>query len=683
VEPFSTGADYNRGSSSKERKKGKNKKKRKQRKKNKKRNKRKRNKKRPSQKSSESSKKSETSESSESSEKSESSDPIYTWSDMLRPNRRNLMLQKRLRKKKRTSRKKQSSESSQKSETSESSGNYCELQDGTRMTIGQHADMEPGTECKCIRDGRKKKGKLNCWNYGNRRGMEVEPFSTGADYNRGSSSKERKKGKNKNKRKRRKKNKKRRERSSKSSESSQKSCKKYKKKFQKLCLEKLKEGIDKFKETFEGCDYCKCSYKEGKAKMRCGHKKWSDKLSDKFENKRNLKKCLRKVDEANGNGAEWQYGHWKSCACGYSSSGNALLQCWHYSRDWKNPVIAFETEVQLTGEPTIRPPVLPYCQLSDGRRVELDGTFESDGQVCDCIPTGDGGGEAQCDMSTRGRRNEILEESQEMHSNQNNGEGLSHENDNISTSNNNNDIQEDDWELDLLDIEDLEQSKDIPAHLEDKIVLDNIVLEHLSNFKIPQDNRKDFNTKVSMEHNRMTLNQWRAEMFYNALPLNQPSSEGLSASWTNDGSSQTSTNDESSQSLTNDGMFPRRKIFMLKPNRKNSIVRNKIMKPNRKNRILKPLRRNLMRMPLWRTEMFYNTLPLNQHSSKVLSASWTNDGSSPSWTNDGSSPLWTNDRSSPSWTNDGSSPSWTNDRSSPSWTNNRFSPSWTNYGSSQ
>merc|ERR1719239_730420 len=179
-------------------------------------------------------------------------------------------------------------------------------------------------------------------------------------------------------------------------------------------------------------------------------------------------------------------------------------------------------------------------------------------------------------------RNEILEESQEIHSNQNNGEGLSHENDNLSTSNNNNDIQEDDWELDLLDIEDLEQSKDIPAHLEDKIVLDNIVLEHLSNFKILQDNRKDFNTKVSMEHNRMTLNQWRAEMFYNALPLNQPSSEGLSASWTNDGSS---------QSLTNDRMFPRRKIFMLKPNRKNSIVRNKIMKPNRNNRILKPLRR--------------------------------------------------------------------------------------------
>merc|ERR1719341_785751 len=83
VEPFSNGADYNRGSSSKERKKRKNKKKRKQRKKNKRRNKRKRNKKRPSQKSS------------ESSEKSESSDPIYTWSD--NNNRRNLMLQKRLR----------------------------------------------------------------------------------------------------------------------------------------------------------------------------------------------------------------------------------------------------------------------------------------------------------------------------------------------------------------------------------------------------------------------------------------------------------------------------------------------------------------------------------------------------------------------------------------------------------
>merc|ERR1719239_353719 len=266
-------------------------------------------------------------------------------------------------------------------------------------------------------------------------------------------------------------------------------------------------------------------------------------------------------------------------------------------------------------------------------------------------------------------RNEILEESQEIHSNQNNGEGLSHENDNLSTSNNNNDIQEDDWELDLLDIEDLEQSKDIPAHLEDKIVLDNNILEHLSNFKISQDNRKDFNTKVSMEHNRMTLNQWRAETFYNALPLNQPSSEGLSASWTNDGSPQASTNDESSQSLTNDGMFPRRKIFMLKPNRKNSIVRTKIMKPNRKNRILKPLRRNLMRMPLWSTEMFYNTLPLNQHSSKGLSASWTNDGSSPSWTNDGSSPLWTNDGSSPSWTNNRFSPSWTNHGSSPKWSN--------------
>merc|ERR1719341_97623 len=62
VEPFSNGADYNRGSSSKERKKRKNKKKRKQRRKNKKRNNRK---------TSESSKKSETSESSESSEKSE------------------------------------------------------------------------------------------------------------------------------------------------------------------------------------------------------------------------------------------------------------------------------------------------------------------------------------------------------------------------------------------------------------------------------------------------------------------------------------------------------------------------------------------------------------------------------------------------------------------------------------
>ena len=73
-------------------------------------------------------------------------------------------------------------------------------------------------------------------------GLEVEPFNNGADYNRGSSSKERKKRKNKKKRKQRKKNKKRRERSSRSSERSQKSCKKYKKKFQKLCLEKLKEG---------------------------------------------------------------------------------------------------------------------------------------------------------------------------------------------------------------------------------------------------------------------------------------------------------------------------------------------------------------------------------------------------------------------------------------------------------
>ena len=123
----------------------------------------------------------------------------------------------------------------------------------------------------------------------------------------------------------------------------------------------------------------------------------------------------------------------------------------------------------------------------------------------------------------------------------------------IASDGNDDEDEDEDEDLNLLDREDddLQQIEDLPANLDDSNILDNDVIEHLRNFEIPQDRIRDYNAKVSMEQNRMTVNLVRTEM-----PLNQHSSEGLSASWTNDGSSPSWTNDRSSPSWTNNRFSP-------------------------------------------------------------------------------------------------------------------------------